>query len=441
MDPVEPDEPGGPLVLYANLVSDLAVDPEEREVLRAWAEQAPREAWLLRPGDVLVSPVPVGEEFLEYVRDLTGVPRDSVAVVVPPGADPCHRVVEAVRAATAGRPPGAVLPTALDGAAIGLARGLGVPVAPYASVAAAEAALDVTGLLNTKAGFRDAALALGMRLPDGRVRRRAGVPDAVRELLAAHGRVVVKPDRSAGGHGMLFLPEAAGAPDPWAGDGLAPVGGPQGLWVVERRIDVARSVSVQMETGPDGTRALFSGEMRTEGGAFTGYLSPLSAPAADLAATLEAWGHALGGFLAARGYAGPFGLDAMVTPDGEVYAGESNVRRTATTTPRAMVARLAARAGAGDPVWATGRVRAPAAYPFGEAVERLRGARLAYDPARGEGIVLYAGPPPDGRTWRYAAIAGDREGVTRYEELLRASWTSGPGSPTARSGPPGSRSG
>ncbi|MFJ4340996.1 peptide ligase PGM1-related protein [Streptomyces sp. NPDC088915] len=430
VDPVHPVDftgPGGPLVLHANLVSDLAVDPEEREALRAWAEQAPREAWLLRPGDVLVSPVPVGEEFLEYVHDLTGVPRGSVTVVVPPGADPCHRTVEAVRRATAGRSLGAVLPTALDGAAIGLARGLGVPVAPYASVAAAEAALDVTGLLNTKAGFRDVALALGMRLPDGRVRRRDGVPDAVRELLAAYGRVVVKPDRSAGGHGMLFLPAdpagpAASSADPWTGDGLAPVGGPEGLWVVERRIDVARSVSVQMETGPGGTRALFSGEMRTEGGAFTGYLSPLPAPAADLGATLEAWGHALGGFLAARGYAGPFGLDAMVTPDGEVYAGESNVRRTATTTPRAMVARLAARAGAGDPVWATGRVRAPAAYPFGEAVERLRGARLAYDPARGEGIVLYAGPPPDGRTWRYAAIAGDRAGVTRYEELLRASW-------------------
>ncbi|MFJ4869779.1 peptide ligase PGM1-related protein [Streptomyces sp. NPDC088757] len=424
MGPADSTGPDGPLVLHANLVSDLAVDPAEREALRAWAEQAPREAWLLRPGDVLVSPVPVGEDFLEYVHGLTGVPRDSVAVVVLPEAgtaDPCHRVVEAVRAATAGRPLRAVLPTALDGAAIGLARALDVTVAPYASVAAAEAALGVTGLLNTKAGFRSAALALGMRLPDGRVRRRDEVPDAVRELLAAYGRIVVKPDRSAGGHGMLFLPKGPVA-DPWTGDGLAPVGGPEGLWVVEERIDVARSVSVQMETGPGGTRALFSGEMRTVGGAFTGYLSPLPAPAADLGATLEAWGHALGGFLAARGYAGPFGLDAMVTPGGEVFAGESNVRRTATTTPRAMVARLAARAGAGDPVWATGRVRAPAAYPFGEAVERLRGARLAYDPARGEGIVLYAGPPPDGRTWRYAAIAGDRAGVARYEELLRASW-------------------
>ncbi|MFJ7124808.1 peptide ligase PGM1-related protein [Streptomyces sp. NPDC098101] len=440
MGRTDPPGPNGPLVLHANLVSGLAVDPEEREVLRAWAEQAPREAWLLRPGDVLVSPVPVGEEFLRYVCGLTGVPRDSVAVVVPPGAgtaDPYPHVVGAV----GGRPLRAVLPTALDGAAIGLARALGVPVAPYASVAEAEAALDVTGLLNTKAGFRSAALALGMRLPDGLVRRRAGVPDAVRELLAPYGRVVVKPDRSAGGHGMVFLPRttsAAGATgvtgatdaaDPWAGGELPPVGGPEGLWVVEERVDVARSVSVQMETGPAGTRALFSGEMRTAEGAFTGYLSPLPAPAADVGATLEAWGHALGGFLAARGYAGPFGLDAMVTPGGEVLAGESNVRRTATTTPHAMAARLAAGAGTGAPAWATGTVRTPAACSFGEAVDRLRGGRLAYDPARGEGIVLYAGPPPDGRTWRYAVIAGDHAAVARYEERLRASWSG-----TGRSG-------
>ncbi|WP_432123493.1 peptide ligase PGM1-related protein [Streptomyces sp. S1] len=435
----DPTGPDGPLVLHANLVSGLAVDPEEREVLRAWAEQAPREAWLLRPGDVLVSPVPVGEEFLRYVCGLTGVPRDAVAVVVPPGggtADPYPHVVGAV----GDRPLRAVLPTALDGAAIGLARALGVPVAPYASPAEAEAALGVTGLLNTKAGFRSAALALGMRLPDGLVRRRAGVPDAVRELLASYGRVVVKPDRSAGGHGMVFLPGttsttgvasttsatgATSAGDPWAGGELPPVGGPEGLWVVEERVDVARSVSVQMETGPGGTRALFSGEMRTAEGAFTGYLSPLPAPAADVGATLEAWGHALGGFLAARGYAGPFGLDAMVTPGGEVLAGESNVRRTATTTPHAMVTRLTAGAGSGTgaPAWATGTARTPAACSFGEAVERLRGGRLAYDPARGEGVVLYAGPPPDGRTWRYAVIAGDHAGVAYYERRLRASWT------------------
>lgn len=411
-------------VLYANLVSDLAVDLEQREVLGAWAEQAPREVWLLRSGDVLVTPVPVGEAFLAYACALTGVPRESVTVITLPdgfvsaGDRGAYRAaVEAVREAVAGRPVAAVLPTALDDAAVGLARGLGATVAPYASAAAAGAALDVTHLLNTKAGFRSTAQALGMRLPDGRVCRRAEVAGVVRELLASHERVVVKPDRSAGGHGLLFL---SSADCPWDAGALAPVGGTEGLWVVEEEIDVARSVSVQLETGGAGPRPLFSGEMRTAGGSFTGYLSPLPAPVARFAPELEAWGRALGGFLTERGYAGPFGVDAMVSADGVLHAGESNVRRTATTTPQAMVARLA---GPGDPTWATGRLRASAPYSFEDAVDRLHTRRIAFDPTRGEGIVLYAGAPADGVTWRYAVIAGDRDRLARYEELLRSTWT------------------
>ncbi|MEU9292565.1 peptide ligase PGM1-related protein [Streptomyces sp. NPDC048266] len=411
-------------VLYANLVSDLAVDLEQREVLGAWAEQAPREVWLLRSGDVLVTPVPVGEAFLAYACALTGVPRASVTVITLPdgfvsaGDRGAYRAaVEAVREAAAGRPVAAVLPTALDDAAVGLARGLGATVAPYASAAAAEAALDVTHLLNTKAGFRSTAQALGMRLPDGRVCRRAEVAGVVGELLDSHERVVVKPDRSAGGHGLLFLSSAGG---PWDAGTLAPVGGTEGLWVVEEEIDVARSVSVQLETGSEGPKPLFSGEMRTVGGSFTGYLSPLPAAVARFAPELETWGRALGGFLTERGYAGPFGVDAMVSADGVLHAGESNVRRTATSTPQAMVARLA---GPGDPTWATGRLRASAPYSFEEGVDRLHTLRIAFDPARGEGIVLYSGAPADGVTWRYAVIADDRDSLERYEELLRSTWT------------------
>ncbi|WP_284574141.1 hypothetical protein [Streptomyces sp. 2P-4] len=206
----------GSLVHYANLVSDLAVDPAEGGALRAWAEQAPREVWLLRPGDVLVSPVEIGEEFLAYACALTGVPRASLAVVADPGAFGAaaarpgpHPAVAAVSAAGL-RQPAAVLPTALDASAVALARGLGASVHPYATADDAEAALGVTRLLNTKAGFREAGRVLGMRMPDGRVCRRGGAAEAVAEMLRAHGEVVVKPDRSAGGHGMLFLSAAAG---------------------------------------------------------------------------------------------------------------------------------------------------------------------------------------------------------------------------------------
>ncbi|MFJ9362715.1 preATP grasp domain-containing protein [Streptomyces mirabilis] len=83
------------MIFFANFLSDLAVDLEEGEVLAEWAQQAPRKAWLLRPGDVLVSPVPLGRKFLEYVTGLTGVPSESVTVIaVPPvGAVPLAQAV------------------------------------------------------------------------------------------------------------------------------------------------------------------------------------------------------------------------------------------------------------------------------------------------------------------------------------------------------------
>ncbi|MET9694179.1 hypothetical protein ABZY81_38105 [Streptomyces sp. NPDC006514] len=52
------------------------MDLNEGQILTQWAQQAPRKAWLLRPGDVLVTPVPLSREFLRYVHGLTGCPRN-----------------------------------------------------------------------------------------------------------------------------------------------------------------------------------------------------------------------------------------------------------------------------------------------------------------------------------------------------------------------------
>ncbi|MEU9417366.1 peptide ligase PGM1-related protein [Streptomyces sp. NPDC048272] len=413
----------GPFVVFANFLSDLAVDLGEGSVLTEWAQQAPRKAWLLRPGDVLVTPVPLGREFLQYVCDLTGVPRETVTVVeVPPsGAVPLARAVrdaglaEHVRT-LAGDRGAALLPTALDASAIAFARDLGLTVHPYPTVDAAAAALKTTMLLNTKAGFREAAEHLGMRLPAGRVCRRAETEGVVRELLEDHERVVVKPDRSAGGHGLRFVSRE----DLRGGATLEldTVGGPEGTWVVEECLDVAESVSIQLETTPSGTRALFSGAMRTADGSFTGYLSPLPPSCARQADELERWGTALGRHLADHGYAGPFGVDALVDADGVAYASESNIRRTATTTPHAMVTRLTEGSPVTRPAWsvATGRARRP--FDFAGALDRLREHGLAFDPASGEGVVLYADAPTDGRSWRYAVIAGSAADVAERETAL-----------------------
>ncbi|MBT1188042.1 hypothetical protein HET69_29715 [Streptomyces sp. CJ_13] len=199
---------------------------------------------------------------------------------------------------------------------------------------------------------------------------------------------------------------------------LDTVGGPDGMWVTEECLDVAESVSIQLEVTASGTRALFSGAMRTVQGSFTGYASPLPPSSAHVAGELEEWGRALGRQLADHGYAGPFGLGALVDADGVAYASESNVRRTATTTPHSMVTRLTAGSAEPHPAWLVSKGWTRSPMDFDEALARLRASRLAFDPERGEGVVLYADAPPDGRSWRYAVIARSAGDVEEQEAAL-----------------------
>ncbi|MFD4939808.1 peptide ligase PGM1-related protein, partial [Streptomyces virginiae] len=281
---------------------------------------------------------------------------------------------------------------------------------------AAEAALRTTMLLNTKTGFREAAERLRMRLPAGRTCRRPEAEGVARDLLRDHERVVVKPDRSAGGHGMRFV--SRDELRSGAGLLLDTVGGPEGLWVVEERLDVAESVSTQMEVAASGAHALFSGAMRTVQGSFTGYSSPLPPSCAHVAGELDEWGTALGRHLADHGYAGSFGLDALVDADGLAYASESNIRRTATTTPHAMVTRLTEGSADAQPAWSVSKGWTRTPMDFDDVLARLRASRLAFDPDRGEGVVLYADAPPDGRSWRYAVIARSAGDVEEQEAAL-----------------------
>ncbi|MGI5358766.1 peptide ligase PGM1-related protein [Streptomyces sp. CA-252508] len=417
-------EQRAPWLVHANFVSDLALGLEAGAVLERWATQAPRKVWLLQAGDVLVSPVPVTQDFLAYALDLLGVPGGDVSVVHAPSrtgtamADTLRHdgLLEMLRGLVADRPGMALLPTALDASSVTLAADLGIAVEPYASAELATAALGVTSRLNTKVGFRHVASELGIRVPRGRACGRDGLHDAVRAHLSTHGRVVVKPDRSAGGHGMTFVSVG----DPWwlhlDQEGL---GGADGAWVVEEWLDVAHSVSIQMQTDQQVVRSVFSGEMRMAGGAFTGYLSPLTGAAAGVEAELEQWGRSLGRYLAERGYAGPFSIDAVVGRDGSLVATESNIRRTATTTPQVMVTRLARAGGLGEaPAWLLGHRSAAVAYDFPAAVDRLNAAGIGWASHKGEGVVLYADAPHDGRSWRYAIIGSRRERLLQLEERL-----------------------
>ncbi|MFF7244568.1 peptide ligase PGM1-related protein [Embleya sp. NPDC008237] len=407
------------LVILANFVSPLTVDLRAASVPRRWSEQAPRKIWLTRPGHVLLVPLPLSESFRRYAFGRLGMSEDSVTVVTVPDiprvpmaeAVAAHGLLEPLRALLRESPDARLLPTALDEACVALAADLGIGIEPYPAGGPSLRVVRTVADLNTKSGFRAIATRLGIRLPDGVVCTSANLARATDELLAAWKRVVVKPDRSAGGHGLRFVTrdDRAAATPPTAGE----------RWVVEQYVDHNRAVSAQGHCAPDGVSVPFDGEMRMSGGSFAGYRSPLHDVPGVARAELATWTLALGRHLAAEGYRGPFSLDAVCAPDGTLHALECNVRRTATTTPHVLVTRLT-----GNPAsaWSTGTIRTDPPCPFDAVAERLIATRLDFRPEAGQGVIIYTDRPVDGVGWRYVAMAPDHDGLTELETRLTASF-------------------
>ncbi|MEU9182059.1 hypothetical protein AB0C90_35605 [Streptomyces sp. NPDC048550] len=77
----------------------MAANLEQARCWRSGAQQAPRKAWLLRAGDVLVTPGLLSDEFNRYVSMLTARRADGAVVRCrppcgsgPPGRAPRARV-------------------------------------------------------------------------------------------------------------------------------------------------------------------------------------------------------------------------------------------------------------------------------------------------------------------------------------------------------------
>ncbi|MFD0352152.1 peptide ligase PGM1-related protein [Streptomyces sp. NPDC127110] len=416
-----------PRMFFGNFVNELMVATPTARHAAALVAVSPRKIWLTQPGDVVVLPTAPSEPLWEYAGGLLGFARSEVTSVAAPSED-LITLTDAVRKAgltdrlrdlAAATPGLRFQPFALDRPAVEMAAELGLPVDGYDGGKPSDTALEAVYRINTKPGFREVAAELGIQVAAGRVAAdRDELVTAVRETVTSYGGAVVKPVRGSNGYGVRFLsaedlPGLEALLDAY----LTEVADQPRGWVVEQRLDLVRVVTVEMEVTEEGPQVLHVGEMRTPNGSFSGQVTPLeeNSPAVD---RLTADGIALGRHLDALGYRGPFDIDGGITRDGQLYATESNLRRTGATYLDLLVRRFLGTEGAARAVWLADSRPGGVTPDFATGLGLVREAGLAFEPGATEGVVLTADTLAFDGKWRYLVMSTSHRRVEELEKHL-----------------------
>ncbi len=308
--------------------------------------------------------------------------------------------------------------------------------------------------LGSKSGARKVALRAGVPRPEGAenlfsLAAVAAAVSAIRRRRPDAEAVVVKLDNGFSGIGNAIL-ELDGLADPlpaskttfcaadesWAS--YEPKLAAEGAIVEELlRVPGLMSPSVQLRLDPAGAVEILSSHDQILGGpenqVYIGCRFPAARP---YRSAIVAEARRVGDVLAGEGVIGSFGIDFLVTPAGDVYLSEINLRMGGTTHPYWM-ARLAGGASY-DPV--DGELVTPAgrrlcytatdnlklAHLVGwkpaDVIALVDDAGLAFDRAAGAGVTLHLlGAVPGHGKLGATCIAGTPEDADEvYARLVAA---------------------
>lgn len=386
---------------------------------RGWVDWwVQRIAWFARDGDVVLLPSSQDASFFEYVGGLTGTDFSSVIVVTAPETDDDRglltsarlrdpRLHELIDAAVAGRSIASVFPLWPDAAVADLAISLDV-----------EHALQGSGfisqgggvLANSKSAFRAIAAGVGLPLPRGWVcSTPAALEEGILRFVRAGDAAIVKRDFLSGGRGNEILAQAEDLVRPIGARRIVPIGRNEEravrnyveerwTWlstagrdkvIVEHYLLDSPAYFVEFDVTDDAVTLEGDGEMLYAPFA-VGQVMPAPHLHEETRQKLTEGGENLCRALHAIGYRGRLSVDAIVTPDGDVFFTEHNGRITGSTHIYDVIGRQVVGDGYGhhrvilDRAWPTEW----AVESFDDAYRRVLAAGAAYDVGQRTGVVF-----------------------------------------------------
>lgn len=400
-----------------------------------------RQLWMVDEGDIVVSAVPVEEEFLSYVCTTLRLSRHTITVL-DIGRDVSEEVLaspelaEQLRPLLAGSPSWQLVPAAYTEGVAALAELLDLPI---------DAGLRFTAqrgpdLLNRKSHFRRLAAGAGVSIPDGRVvSTRAELTAAMERHLPLTGTVIVKRDDDLGGHGNRAATTKEAGPLPGVRRTM-PVGSDvtevaAQLWdeltddgnqvlVVESYHTAERVFFFEYLIGDDGrarildtgTRRDVAGDPGAPGLVWAGLDLPADLrPSAAMRALTEA--AELVRIAADLGYRGYINVDGIVTAQGELYFNELNARWGGCTSLHYIGVKLFGETYADEHVISGLRVVTP--MVLSDAMELLRDHGLQFSPETGEGVIVLGYETDLGKATECVLIGPSQRRVREIEARLR----------------------
>jgi hypothetical protein len=331
-----------------NLCSDHKLgqaDPQMRPGNKSYW----RNAWLLEQDDIIISPVPIENGFLDYICASLNIDRESIAVLVDPAVideslSPAF-FKERLCTLRRQRPPSSLFSCFATNYAVqlsdqlGLVRGEGER---FAGQSGAE-------LLNRKSHFRQFAIGLQIPVPEGSVvRDEAVLLRTIEEYFLLTEVVIVKSDNAAGGVGNIALVRDFPRAFPGVRETLSFENDKAQVcsyvWrtltdvsshaVVVECYHLARHrFYVELHVGDANVRLLNTGTIRldesdknNEGAMhWVGLDLPAHVPRQLLDTSI---GHSIrfAEFAKGLGYRGLINIDAIVTSEGRLFFNESNAR-------------------------------------------------------------------------------------------------------------------
>jgi hypothetical protein len=424
------------------LVGDLQqFDNAERQI---GGNLSCRLVWLMEPGDLLLSPQGISDEFLAYASRLKDVPITAADVVVPPpgrfGEDvltadrlPRGAFIDDLRALCLARDVDRLVPYCYDQPAAALARHLGVgsrePGFAYCEAGGAD-------LLNRKSVFRALCAGSNIPTPDGIVTRSEGyAAEYVWALVETGASVIIKQDAHQGGHGNEILTPSSEVPQRGAAeltvvkDERAVVERMKQVWsrfssgdrdpvVVERYLVDAVSLGCEVDVAGASPAMRHTLEMRMTP-IFDGIVLPPTSVPDESEATFARHALELSSVVNRMGYRGLINIDGLTTRDGgPVVLNEFNGRLGGSTHLHWIGENLVGKDYTRERQFVSNNDwKVPS---FSAAVDLLARAGLAFDPSSAEGVVLTCDHTAQSGAVEYCVVAPDAESAFVYERRLKA---------------------